>query len=282
MARSSKKKAAPNKSRSRSRLKDRASETEQKAVQKARKSPFRGASETERKAAVPAREGRRAAPRGVSETERKVVQKPAKKSVKKSVKKPTRAERLEAEIKQLRAEQKKAERERQKEKAELKRSKADLTKTKAGLEKLKAQEERKKARKKKRKERAPAETAERKYKSKVGKTTHISATEIEGEPQYVWKELEDKSADKLVRTKKGKPKRWARLVVELSKESLLFPENYRRLRGKAVIRTNWHPAHELVGKASEVMDKLQQSGAVVPRAKIVIVESEKKPPRRVF
>lgn len=178
-------------------------------------------------------------------------------------------DRVEAELKKARS--------------KLSKAKAQLAKTKAGIKKLEAQEQRKKERKRRRKEReAKTGSESQTYKAKIGKTTHISATEVDGEPQYVWKELEERSADKLGRTKKGQKRKWARLVAEIGKESLLFPKNYRRLRGKHVIRTNWHPAHELVGRAAKVMDDLQQSGAIVPRAKIVIVESNKKPPRRVI
>jgi hypothetical protein len=283
VARSPKKKAAPAKKSGKPAFGGRGSETEQKAVQKTRRSPFRGASDTERKAAAPAPKGRRAAPKAVKKTVEKTAKSVAvPKPHKKAVKKPTKTEKLVAEIKKLKGQKKRLEAKRKKDRERYEQTKADLAKTKAGAKRLQAQEERKKERKKKREEKAPAAAEIRTHKAKIGKTTHVSATEVDGEPQYIWKELEEKTEDKLVRTKKGKKRRWARLVVELSKESLLFPENYRRLRGKAVIRTSWHPAHELIGKAARVMDSLQQSGAMVPRAKIVIVESNKKPPRRVF
>ena len=138
-----------------------------------------------------------------------------------------------------------------------------------------------KAKRKKRKKAPPVESETRKTRTQIGRATHIRAREVEGEPQYVWRELEERAAPALRRRKKG-PKRWARLVVEMSPTSLLRPDQYRKFRGAPVIRTRWMAPEQLVGRAAEIADNLQKSGAVTPSMKVVIVESPKKPPRRVF
>ena len=109
----------------------------------------------------------------------------------------------------------------------------------------------------------------------------MKVREPEGEPQYAWRELEERSAPVLKRRKKG-PRRWARLVVEMSPSSIMKPDQYRKLRGAPVIRTRWMPPEDLVSKVAPIVDQLQQSGAVVPSMKIVVVESPRKPPRKLF
>ena len=136
-------------------------------------------------------------------------------------------------------------------------------------------------RKRKRRKSPPVESETRKTRTQIGKATHIRAREVEGEPQYVWRELEERAAPMLRRRKKG-PKRWARLVVEMSPTSLLRPDQYRKFRGAPVIRTRWMAPEELIGRSAEIVDALQERGAVTPSMKVVVVESPRKPPRRIF
>ncbi len=164
---------------------------------------------------------------------------------------------------------------------------AQKKKLAAQAEKISRQRKINKARAKKRTKRGEPElrgAVERKYRgTKLGTVTHVSARESEGEPQYAWKELEEKIYPKLKRRKKSvKTKRWARLVVEFSRSSLLFPKEYKKLRGTPVIRTGWYQAHEFLGKAVGIVDKLQESGAVTPRMKVTFVERAKKPGSRLF